>query len=63
MKRVYGFDLYSEEMPEGHRITYYYKKKGAFITIPHVGVAGCSGENYKESHQNKMLFQHCEKPQ
>lgn len=55
MKRVYSFDLYSGEMPEGHRITHYYKKKGAFITIPHVGVAGCSGENYYVYKNNKYV--------
>lgn len=55
MKQVYSFDLFNNEMPEGHKITHYYKKKGAFISIPHSGVAGCSGKIYYMYKNNKYV--------
>lgn len=55
MKQAYSFDLINNEMPEGHEITHYYKKKGAFISIPHAGAVGYSGKNYYMYKNNKYV--------
>lgn len=46
MKLVYSCNYSNKDTSNGHNISYYYRKKGVFVSKAYTGAVGCSGRLY-----------------